>query len=186
MIPLAWKVCQDMAPNRLFDPKIKCFNYPLAPKVMMYQARNWRKFPGGAKHACAITLEGQKPYFVMEISGLLILLGVYNHAKVFILGYCPHPCPLAGTCLWCMEFLPLQHNTSNYGQVCRTNFNVLYVGGVGPLIPPGVAPGIFRREADSSDEGAKIWFLGYYKCQKSPKKSPFSFQRGASMLRRGV
>ena len=28
----------------------------------------------------------------------------------------------------------------------------------------------FRRGADSSDEGAKIWFLGYYKCQKSPKK----------------
>ena len=23
--------------------------------------------------------------------------------------------------------------------------------------------------ADSSDEGAKIWFSGYYKCQKSPK-----------------
>ena len=35
----------------------------------------------------------------------------------------------------------------------------------------GVVPGIFRRGADSSDEGAKIWFSGYYKCQKSPKKS---------------
>ena len=23
-----------------------------------------------------------------------------------------------------------------------------------------------------SDEGAKIWFSGYYKCQKSPKKLP--------------
>ena len=23
--------------------------------------------------------------------------------------------------------------------------------------------------ADSSDEGAKIWFSGYYRCQKSPK-----------------
>ena len=40
--------------------------------------------------------------------------------------------------------------------------------------------------ADSSDEGAKIWFLGYYKCPKSPKKSFFTFQRGASMLRRGL
>ena len=34
----------------------------------------------------------------------------------------------------------------------------------------GVAPGIFRRGADSSDEGAKKWFSGYYKCQKSSKK----------------
>ena len=49
----------------------------------------------------------------------------------------------------------------------------------------GVAPGIFRREADSSDKGAKIWFSGYYKCQKSPTKSLSTFQRGASMLRRG-
>ena len=38
---------------------------------------------------------------------------------------------------------------------------------------PGVAPGIFRWGADSSDEGAKIWLSGYYKCQKSPKKSHF-------------
>ena len=43
----------------------------------------------------------------------------------------------------------------------------------------GVAPGIFRLGADSSDEGAKIWFSGYYKCQKSPKKSLFTFRRGA-------
>ena len=34
---------------------------------------------------------------------------------------------------------------------------------------PRVAPEIFRRGADSSYEGAKIWYLGYYKCQKSPK-----------------
>ena len=33
----------------------------------------------------------------------------------------------------------------------------------------GVAPGISRWGADSSYEEAKIWFLGYYKCQKSPK-----------------
>ena len=33
----------------------------------------------------------------------------------------------------------------------------------------GVAPGIFRRVADSSDEGAKIWFSGYYKCRKCPE-----------------
>ena len=50
----------------------------------------------------------------------------------------------------------------------------------------GVAPGIFRQGADSSDEGAKRWFSGYYKCQKSPKKSLFTFRRGASMLRRGL
>ena len=49
----------------------------------------------------------------------------------------------------------------------------------------GVAPGSFRRGADSSDEGAKIWFLRHYKCQRSPKKSLFTFRLGASMLRRG-
>ena len=27
----------------------------------------------------------------------------------------------------------------------------------------------FPTGADSSDEGAKIWFSWYYKCQKSPK-----------------
>ena len=32
-----------------------------------------------------------------------------------------------------------------------------------------VAPGIFRG-GHSSDEGAKTFFLGYCKCQKSPKK----------------
>ena len=41
----------------------------------------------------------------------------------------------------------------------------------------GVAPGIFRRGADSFDEGAKIWFSGYYQCQKSPKKLLFTFRR---------
>ena len=44
----------------------------------------------------------------------------------------------------------------------------------------------FPMGAYSSDEGAKIWFSGYYKCQKSPKKSLFTFRRGASMLRRGA
>ena len=43
---------------------------------------------------------------------------------------------------------------------------------------PGVAPGIFQRGADSSDKGAKIWFSGYYECQKSPKKLCFTFRRG--------
>ena len=41
-----------------------------------------------------------------------------------------------------------------------------------------VAPGIFRRGADFSDKGAKIWFSGHYKCQKSPKRSRFTFRRG--------
>ena len=45
--------------------------------------------------------------------------------------------------------------------------------------PSGLAPAIFRRGADSSDEGAKIWFSGCYKCQKSPKKLLFTFRRGA-------
>ena len=42
----------------------------------------------------------------------------------------------------------------------------------------------FPTGADSSDEGAKIWFSGYYKRQKSPKKSPFTFRLGATMLQR--
>ena len=54
------------------------------------------------------------------------------------------------------------------------------------LFLSGVAPGIFQRGANSSDEGAKIWLSGYYKCKKSPKKSLFTFRRGASMLRRGA
>ena len=43
---------------------------------------------------------------------------------------------------------------------------------------PGVAPGIFHRGTDSSDEGAKITFSGYYKCQKSPKKITFHLPTG--------
>ena len=31
---------------------------------------------------------------------------------------------------------------------------------------------------ESSDEGVKIRFSGYYKCQKSPKNSLLTFQRG--------
>ena len=46
------------------------------------------------------------------------------------------------------------------------------------VLGAGVVPGIFPRGADSSDEGAKIWISGYYKCQKSPKKSRFTFRRG--------
>ena len=37
----------------------------------------------------------------------------------------------------------------------------------------------FPTGADSSDEGAKICTSGYYKCQKSPKKSRFTFRRGS-------
>ena len=44
---------------------------------------------------------------------------------------------------------------------------------VGPGFGSGVAPGIFQLGADSSDDGAKICFLGYYKCQKS-RKNRFS------------
>ena len=32
------------------------------------------------------------------------------------------------------------------------------------VVQPGKAPGIFRRGADSKEEGAKICFSGYYKC----------------------
>ena len=47
----------------------------------------------------------------------------------------------------------------------------------------GVALGIFRRGADSSNDGAQIWFSGYYKCQKSPKNCFSSSDGEASMLR---
>ena len=43
----------------------------------------------------------------------------------------------------------------------------------------------FPTGADSSDDGAKIWLSGYYKCQKYPKKLLFAF-RGGSMLRWGL
>ena len=39
---------------------------------------------------------------------------------------------------------------------------------------------------DSSDEGAKIWFLRYCKCQKSPKKSCFTFRRGLAFSDGGL
>ena len=45
---------------------------------------------------------------------------------------------------------------------------------------PGVPSGILRRGADSPNERAS----GYYKCQKYPKNSHFTFRRGVSMLQR--
>ena len=49
-----------------------------------------------------------------------------------------------------------------------------------------MALGIFRRGVDSSDEGAKILFLGYFHCQKPPKNSFSPFDRGANMYRRDI
>ena len=43
----------------------------------------------------------------------------------------------------------------------------------------------FPTGGDSFDEGAKIWFSGYYKCQKSPKKLLSPSDEVASMLRQG-
>ena len=51
------------------------------------------------------------------------------------------------------------------------------------VVSTWMAPGIVRRGADSSDEGAKIQFSGYSKCQKSLKTSVFTFRRGAIALR---
>ena len=36
----------------------------------------------------------------------------------------------------------------------------------------------FPTGADSSDEGAKIWFSGYYKCQKISEKIAFHLPMG--------
>ena len=38
------------------------------------------------------------------------------------------------------------------------------------LVLAGVALGVFRGGNDSSHEVAILQFLGYYECQKSPKK----------------
>ena len=37
-----------------------------------------------------------------------------------------------------------------------------------------------------ADEGAKIWYSGYYRYQKSPKKSLFTIRREANMLQLGA
>ena len=59
----------------------------------------------------------------------------------------------------------LLHKIANISTFCMANVT-------------GVAPGIFRRGAESSDEGAKIWLSGYYKCQKSQKKIAFHLPTG--------
>ena len=50
---------------------------------------------------------------------------------------------------------------------------------------PEVAPGIFRRGADSSGEGAKNSFQGTIDTTNL-RKNRFSTSDGASMLRRGA
>ena len=54
------------------------------------------------------------------------------------------------------------------------------------VLRSGEAPGIFRRGAGSSDEGAKIWFSGQYKYQKSPKNRLSPSDGRTSMLRQGA
>ena len=72
----------------------------------VYQACNWRKYAGGAKPACAITLEGRKLYFILCISRLIILLGTRTCKSVH-LGALPL-CPLQArvccvfVCCWCV------------------------------------------------------------------------------------
>ena len=90
-----------------------------------------------------------------------------------------HTCELPST----SEKLPVPTSLSTM-QSHMPNWN--FVIATATLLTVGVVPGIFRRGADSSNEGAKIWFSGYYKYQKSPKKNHFSPSDGvASMLRRG-
>ena len=73
---------------------------------------------------------------------------------------------------------PLREKRVGSFQDLETNFGKMLL--VYFRMPPRswVAQGIFRRGADSSDEGDKIWFSGYYKCQKSSKKSLFSLRQG--------
>ena len=52
---------------------------------ILEQARNWREWIGG--RTCQYNyFGGGKPYFVMQISRLTLLLGRHNHAEVFIWG----------------------------------------------------------------------------------------------------
>ena len=46
----------------------------------------------------------------------------------------------------------------------------------------GVAPRIFRRGANSSDERAKTWLTGYHKWEKSPEKIVFHLPTGATAI----
>ena len=57
------------------------------------------------------------------------------------------------------------------------NFDVMFIL-IALWIDAGVVQGVFRRGFDSSDEGAKIWFSRYYKCQKSSKQWLFAYRRG--------
>ena len=53
-----------------------------------HQPLNWRSYPRGAKPAFKLILEGQKPYFPICISRLLISLGGVKPCKMF---YLPRP-----------------------------------------------------------------------------------------------
>ena len=47
-----------------------------------HQERNWRKCPGGAKPACTITLEGQKPFLSVDLQVDNSVVG-QDHAAFF-------------------------------------------------------------------------------------------------------
>ena len=68
----------------------------------------------------------------------------------------------------------------NFDMHSQKSCHKIQIGFFFQCLQSGVFHSGWRQEfsdggADSSDEGAKIRFLGYYKCQKAPKKSCFTF-----------
>ena len=60
------------------------------------------------------------------------------------------------------QFYALHHIRQRKGDRSNEQIQTIQSGGGARNFPTG---------AESSDEGAKIWFSGYYEYQKSPKKS---------------
>ena len=83
--------CKDrIGPTDVYidERLLQCFKYFMGNKDI-FQAHNWMKCLGGAKPACTITLGGQRPYSVMQISWLIIFWG-QNHQTFSISGHCPY------------------------------------------------------------------------------------------------
>ena len=70
--------------------------------------------------------------------------------------------------------------------IFRYLFSVKLVGQFVKCPLPGIPPGISDGGLTLPARGAKIWFSGYYKYQKSPKKSHFTFRRGLPCSEEGA
>ena len=80
----------------LADYFFKIYPAPLSNCVQQetpLQAHKWSSCPKGAKRACTNTLEVQKPYYVMQITRLVVLLGGAKPRNTVTMGAMPL-CPL--------------------------------------------------------------------------------------------